>query len=247
VTFDRVDPPNASQLAAEWDALGPIRATQIANRSDISYWTTTRPFVLGALIAHSAGLRVLDAGTGTGELASEMSRRGYEVTGIDPSKESVALASENEGDVTYVVSTLEAFADEKQDGVYDVVTANMVLMDVHDLGTFYGAAAQVLNAGGVLIATITHPFFWPAYWGYDKENWFSYLKETFVRGSFRTSSQETALVSTHVHRPIDLYMSAALGAGLNLLELRELAVKADGPDKPPRFIGLVFSKPLMEV
>lgn len=64
-------------MAAAYDALGPDRA-------DTGFYL--------ALAAELAASSVIDIGCGTGLLACELARRGYQVTGVDPAGPMLAVA-----------------------------------------------------------------------------------------------------------------------------------------------------------
>jgi len=66
--------------------LGWIRASVRAGRE------TMRSTLLGALGANLRGMRILDAGCGTGALAVEMARRGAQVLAVDLSPQLIDLA-----------------------------------------------------------------------------------------------------------------------------------------------------------
>lgn len=85
--FDRTAAAAWSRLTSDAPVSG-IRATVRAGRDRM------RATLLAQLPDNLAGLRVLDAGCGTGALAIEAARRGAEVVAIDLSPTLVALAEE---------------------------------------------------------------------------------------------------------------------------------------------------------
>jgi 2-polyprenyl-6-hydroxyphenyl methylase / 3-demethylubiquinone-9 3-methyltransferase len=100
-----------------------------------------------------AGLRVLDVGCGGGLLAEEFARLGCAVTGIDPSKESLAAARRHAVSqglaIRYQCAAGEAlpFADESFDTVY----CCDVLEHVADLRQVIAETARVLRPGGAYL------------------------------------------------------------------------------------------------
>jgi hypothetical protein len=98
----------------------------------------------------------------------------------------------------------------------------MVLMDVPDLDTFLTAAYHIVRPGGMFVFSVTHPWFWPRYYGYESEAWFNYNAEIFIESPFRISMQpDCGLVSTHVHRSLEAYVRALLSARFSIEMLRE--------------------------
>ena len=83
--FDRTAVAAWEQMTSD-APLGRIRATVRAGRDRM------RAELLGMLPADMSGLRLLDAGCGTGALAVEAARRGATVVAIDLSPKLVALA-----------------------------------------------------------------------------------------------------------------------------------------------------------
>ncbi len=127
---------------------------------------------------------------------------------------------------------------ERRDAESDLVVANMVLMDALQLDSFVAAIAGLAREGRIL-ATMTHPAFWPLYWGYATNPDFNYSREVIIEAPFKTSSHEFGLTATHVHRPLDAYLREFRANGLIVTEMEELR----GPESPtsfpfPRFIGL---------
>ena len=99
------------------------------------------------------GKATLDIGSGGGLLAEEFARLGCDVTGIDPSRESVETArahaaSEGLG-VEYTVGTGEQLPFE--DATFDVVYCCDVLEHVNDLDRVIAETARVLKPGGAYL------------------------------------------------------------------------------------------------
>lgn len=243
--FRVVSKKATSAIASEWDALAGLRYEQIASGIDITYSHILVPIVLEIAEKQTAST-ILDAGCGTGVLTGALAAGGSAVVGIDPSAKSIAVARGHFGDVAeFRVSTLEEYARSNQNSA-ELVIANMVLMDVVNLATFVRAIGQVLRRRGAFVFSITHPWFWPSYYGYADENWFHYEKELIIESPFRISAQEDcSLQSTHVHRPLGMYLHAFSEVGLTLQELREpmpsleIEAKYPRPWRVPRYlIGL---------
>ena len=71
------------------------------------------------------GQRVLDIGTGTGQMARGMARRGARVTGLDRSRELLAVAARLDAEAGVEVAQVLASAEETglPSGAFDAVTA----------------------------------------------------------------------------------------------------------------------------
>ncbi len=211
------------ELQHEWNALAELRFNQLATHVDLSYDRVIVPSVLD-MLGSLNGAAVLDAGCGLGFLTAEIARCAERVVGVDLSPQQIALARQHNAapNVRYVCGRLEdALADVPAAG-FDAVVANMTLMDVLDLDGFLAAAAAALKPDGVLAFTLTHPCFWPRYWGYDSAPWFDYSQEIAITAPFQISlDRSCGLATTHVHRPLSAYIRSARRAGLRLADLAE--------------------------
>ena len=97
------------------------------------------------------GTKALDVGCGGGILAEEFAGMGFQVTGIDPSEQSLATARQHAQSmglaIDYQHGTGESipFADD----AYPVVYCCDVLEHVRDLPTVIGEIYRVIKPGGV--------------------------------------------------------------------------------------------------
>lgn len=219
----KVAPKDEESIAQEWNALASIRLEQIDSGIDRSFDEVLAPSVLRA-IEPTEGLRVLDVGCGTGTLTELIATHSDHVTGVDISEKSIELAKKHHSSpsIDYLAMSVEEYASTFEIK-FDMVVANMVLMDVADLRSVVAAIARLSKPGARFVATITHPLFWPVYWGYATEPWFSYLDEIFIEAPFEISAQLVQEPSTHIHRPLQAYFSEFYAAGFHDIGLCELA------------------------
>jgi SAM-dependent methyltransferase len=219
--FRKLDRTSAKRIASEWDVLAPIRFQQITSGEDITYHHILVPSVLG-LIPRLPGAVALDAGCGIGYLTNLLADHAARVVGVDASAESIDIARAHFGTrAHFVQETLESHS-AKNTGTYDLVIANMVLMDVLNLHVFISALHLALRPNGVLIFTITHPCFWPHYYGYAREPWYRYHKELIIESPFKiTARTDCPFVSTHIHRPLEVYIGALRQTRFSIDDLRE--------------------------
>lgn len=98
---------------------------------------------------------LLDVGCGCGFFLRQAKKRGWKVFGIDPSKESVAVACEMVGnDVS--VGTLR---DLKTTDLFDVVTMINVIDHIIDPWTDISRSMNLLRSGGLLYLRFPNGFF----------------------------------------------------------------------------------------
>lgn len=95
------------------------------------------------------GGHVADIATGTGLVAAELRRRGFEVTGVDQSPDMLAVASRRFGDA---VELVEASAEDLpfDDGSFDHLTVTYLLRYVDDPAATMAELARVVRPGGVV-------------------------------------------------------------------------------------------------
>ncbi len=157
-TVDANEAAKFAAIAAEWwDPNGKFRPLHRFNPTRLEFIRARAcnhfvrdPARLDAL----AGLKVLDIGCGGGLIAEPMARMGAEVTGIDVTARSIAVArhhAEAQGvDVTYREATAEALAEEG--ARFDLVLTLEVVEHVADVDLFLHAAGSLVAPGGMLIA-----------------------------------------------------------------------------------------------
>jgi SAM-dependent methyltransferase len=239
------------ELAREWDQLAAERHRQISSGDDISFEHVLVPTALDLLKPANTAF-VVDIGSGTGDFTARLAQFAREIVGIEPSHLSVALARKvcrNFSNVSFFKGRLEDASEtlsvKKQ---FTAAVASMTLMTTLDLQGFAHSLAKLLLPGAKFVATITHPCFWPRYWGYEERTWFDYRKEIIIEAPFKISRLQTNILTTHVHRPLDQYVNVFGNAGFKLEALAEpmpgpvVAKLYPSPWRFPRFMGLRWVK-----
>jgi 2-polyprenyl-3-methyl-5-hydroxy-6-metoxy-1,4-benzoquinol methylase len=232
--------PSIATTTKEWDALAATRDVQLRSGQDLSFTHVLKPAVL-RLCAGARWTSVVDAGCGTGVLTETLARHAKQIVGVDPSRASIEIARTHSS-LSYVVSTIEAFAQLRR-GAFTLAVSNMVLATVPQLGRTLGALAALLRVDGRLVFSVPHPWFWPAYWGYDSAPWFTYKEEIAIEGAFRISLDGgNKRRSTHVHRSLEQYIAALHRARLVLENVAEpfptlsMQRRYPHPWRTPRFL-----------
>ena len=189
------------------------------------------------------GKRVLDLGCGEGGYARELCRRGANVVGVDGSARLVEVARQRALNEHLEISHLHANAsalDEIAPSSFDLVLASMSLMDVEDYSGAVREIRRVLNYGGELMMSITHPCYsapvskWvrdetgnPEFFAVDRYFDCTAWEDLLARG-FRDRV-------LRLHRPLEDYISTLLQAGLVLREFHEPSVTEEDLKASPRF------------
>jgi SAM-dependent methyltransferase len=240
-------PKRHSDLASEWDQLAQERHRQINSGEDPSFAYVVVPTALKLLEGADLGL-VLDVGSGTGDFTARLAQVATSVIGIEPSAVSVRVARATCSDVANV-RFIQAWLEDSgsllpTDALPTAAVASMTLMTTPDLPGFAKALARLLPREARFVATFCHPCFWPRYWGYETEEWYSYSKEIFIEAPFTISKRQTDVRTTHIHRPLEQYVNVFEDAGFKLECLAEPIPSAEIQSfytrswEFPRFLGL---------
>lgn len=104
------------------------------------------------------GKTVLDLGCGAGWLSQQMVSAGATVIGVDGSIELVKKAQEDFPNIRFIQHDLSGGLPALNTR-FDIVIANMVLMDIPELSTLFQSVKTVLKPKGKFIFTMQHPCF----------------------------------------------------------------------------------------
>jgi SAM-dependent methyltransferase len=239
-----------AELKREWDRLAEERHRQIASGEDLSFEHVVVPTIWRLFEGVDCAV-VLEIGSGTGDFTARLAKVSGKVIAIEPSRASMALARkvcQRAENIMFIETTLEKATNKLHPGSVTAAVAVMTLMTAPDLRGFANALAAILPRGASFVAAITHPWFWPKYWEYEKEPWFHYEREIFIEAPFVISRRHTEIRTTHIHRPLEQYINVFAEEGFRLSELLEPMATAQvqslypEPWQFPRFLGLRWEK-----
>ena len=160
-TIDENEVARFEKLALRWwEPDGPMSALLKLNPARIAYIRDQIATARGPATLKNRpldGLKLLDIGCGGGILSEPMARLGAKVTGIDPARLNIQVATlharEMALDIEYRCQSLEEAA--KSGEQYDIVVAMEVLEHVADKSTFIRLATSCVTSGGSLfLATL---------------------------------------------------------------------------------------------
>jgi len=184
-------------------------------------WVTIYRPAIDELLGEVRGKRILDAGCGEGYYCRRLSLQGAFVTGIDGSKKMIARArgKNPESEVNYQVMDLTERLGLKE-AQFDIVLANMVLMDIPRIDVAIGEFARILKENGVLVFCITHPCFFCYDWVQGEKGAklhkpiSDYLNEKVEELTFWGKT-------LHYHRPLSYYFGLLEANGFCVTSLKE--------------------------
>lgn len=169
---------------------------------------------------------VLDVATGTGLVAAELMRRGFDVTGVDQSAEMLAVARRRFGDT---VELVEASAGSLPfaDTAFDHLTFTYLLRYVDDPGSTLAELARVVRPRGTVASLefgvpsgLTRPL-WEAYVRGVLPVAGRVLQQGWADvGDFLGSSIRAFWAEYPITRQLELWQAA----GLQDLEVRRLSL-----------------------
>jgi len=223
--------------ADHYDAFAKAYADD--NESSLFNAYYERPAMLD-LAGDVAGRRVLDAGCGSGLLASALRARGAQLVGFDASPAMVDLARNRlgEGSAVHVADLAEPLPFD--DAEFDDVVASLVLHYLPDWTAPLAELRRVLRPGGRLLLSVNHPAIFKLA---NLEADYFAVTEWSEEYTF---SGETAVL-TYWHRPLHAMTSAFADAGFRIAVISEPPLAADTPpelladlDGRARFLCFIF-------
>ncbi len=231
---------NRADTRRLWDRLARDWYIQVGDHGDSNRQLNSDP-VLWEWADDVRGVRVLDAGCGTGYLLKKLQERGAVATGVDFSDEMVAVAREKYPDLDLRVDDCQKLSTIRN-GEIDLLVSNYVLMDLPDLERAAASCSRVLKQGGRAIVIISHPCFPQAQCravtdtdSIDGEitaddmtliyTWtFSYFEQhTCIDPPWKHFKEQFV----HYHRPLSAYWKVFISAGMRILDFREPRITPD--------------------
>ena len=145
-----------------WDAMATWRDERMGEEGDLWHRALIDPTLLD-VVGPVRGLRVLDLACGNGYLTRRWAREGAAVAlGVDLSSRSLAHARRREAASRTGARFLRRDASDLSgiaDRAFDLVVANMALLDIEDAAGAVREVARVLDVVGRFVFSVAHPCF----------------------------------------------------------------------------------------
>ncbi len=149
-----------AEAIAHWATIPQEFIDSFGDEGDVAHQYLLTPTIF-ALLGDIQGKTILDAGCGQGYLARLLSKRGAQVTGLEPATLLIEYAIKREeaehSGIRYIQADLSTFAEPTQS--FDIIIANMVLMDIPDDEAAIDACFAHLRPSGQFICSLIHPCF----------------------------------------------------------------------------------------
>ncbi len=247
------------EAGAIWDRHAVWWAENFTQGADSEYEECLLPLLRG--FTHpAAGLRVLDAGCGEGQVARLLAAEGASVIGLDASGEQVRRAVLQEKPFAALSCGSKDSKDRAGEGrsgarplyvrgdvchvpfasaTFDLAVALLVLDHVPDLVAAVNEVSRVLRPSGRFIVFLNHPLFQTPDSGWVEDH---ILGECYWRiGPYLVQSLsyeevDAGVVLPFCHRPLSTYVNCAADAGFVLERMAEPAPSqgflANSPEQP---------------
>lgn len=227
-----------NEIANEWNQVSHKRQKIIEAGKDVSLIYVTSPCIIRNLGENKLS-KILDVGCGTGYLTHMISSLCDLCCGIDASVESIKIAKKKYSSkkIKFLNSTI---SDLKVNYQFDACVSNMVIMTDPEWQVSLENIFNLLKVGGYLLIMLTHPCFWPTYWKYNNETWFEYNQEIYIEHDFKTSFSDSLGITTHIHRPLSMYVNTIQKTGFDIVKIEEPQPTKGTPEdynyEYPRFL-----------
>jgi len=200
--------------------------------ADAEYEEQILPMAAEHLASPSLPGRLLDIGTGEGQIARLAARLGVgRVVGIDPTEAQITVAAERGDGPAY--ARAEAARLPFPDGAFDACLACLVFEHIQAMDDAIAELARVLGPGGRFLFFLNHPLLQTPNSGWiddrilDEQYWRigDYLSEDLT-----VEEVEKEVFIPFVHRPLSRYVNALADNGLRVAHMVE-------PAPPPGFLA----------
>lgn len=224
------------ELSAElWENHADWWQREFTDGVDPEYTEQIIPLILDGL----AGLdRVLDVGTGEGQIARALAEHGQRVHGIDPVFGQVVEAAKRGGESSYCQAdaAILPFADQSFDGAL----ACLVFEHIDLVDEAIAEVARVLRPGGRFVFLLNHPLLQTPGSGWIDDQLIDPPEQYWRIGPYLEESAtieevQKGVFIRFIHRPLSRYINALAGASLYVQRMDEPAPPAGFLAQAPQY------------
>ncbi|MDH3753485.1 MAG: class I SAM-dependent methyltransferase [Acidimicrobiia bacterium] len=193
---------------------------------------------LAAALAAGAE-RVLDLGTGEGQMARMLQADGAQVVGIDVAASQIDEAVRRGGGVTYLRSSVAGLPFAAAS--FDLAIACLVFEHIDDLDESLAEVARVVEPGGRFVLFLNHPLLQTPGSGWIDDHMVDPPEQYWRIGPYLVETATIEQVQKgvfirFVHRPLSRYVNGLADVGLRLMRMVEPAPPDGFLAKAPEYV-----------
>jgi len=216
----------ACMKRSAWESMAEWWDKEASDTGTLHQRTDIDP-VIWKLIGSVRDRRILEIGCGNGYFARLLARRGGVVTAIDQAKTFINLARQRTAgglNLQFLQRHASKLTGIKRSS-FDLVIANMSLMDIRDLSATVSEASRVLKSHGRLIFSILHPLYSDFHHEMtvaDNHRVFARVLSRYMSPTIHRFQWKNGLTTVHYHRPIGEYVEQLQRADFLIENIREI-------------------------
>ncbi len=220
-----------SENSPTWDDHADWWQREFTDGVDPEYVEQIIPLALEYL---EGSHRIIDIGTGEGQIARAAATLGADVLGVDPTAALIELAMERAGGPEYLVAGAEALPVD--DESVDAAIICLVLEHIDDPEPVMSEISRVLRPGGRLVLFLNHPLLQTPGSALIVDHMVEPV-ETYWRlgpylpGGASVEEVQRDVFVRFVHRPLSDYVNGLTDAGLQIVHMEEPPPPAGFLDK----------------
>jgi SAM-dependent methyltransferase len=183
--------------------------------------------------------RILEVGTGEGQVARAMAAAGATVVGLDPTRNQIDEASRRGGGPTYLRSGAERLPFPA--GSFDAVVCCLVFEHIDAVDEALAEVARVLRPGGRFVFCLNHPLLQTPGSGWIDDQMIDPPEQYWRIGPYLVEQAvveevEKDVFIRFVHRPLSRYINTMADHGLMLERLLEPAPPRGFIERAPEYV-----------
>jgi ubiquinone/menaquinone biosynthesis C-methylase UbiE len=223
------------ELSTElWDDHADWWQREFTDGVDPEYTEQIIPLAIDGL---AGAARVLDIGTGEGQIARQLvaADPSRSVVGVDPIRSQVVEAKARDDGQRAFYARSEAAALPFADGSFDGALACLVFEHIDQVDDAIAEVARVLRPGGRFVFLLNHPLLQTPGSGWIDDQLIDPPEQYWRVGPYLVENATVEEVQKgvfirFVHRPLSRYVNALAAAGLHIERM-------DEPAPPPGFLA----------
>jgi ubiquinone/menaquinone biosynthesis C-methylase UbiE len=191
------------------------------------------------LVEPKKGDVILDLACGQGYFTRELNIKGVKMTGVDISKELIAIAEQESTGITYHVAPADKLTMIEDKSV-DKVVIVLAIQNIQHVENVLNEVARILKTEGTFHITMNHPAFRipkQSSWGYDDTDGVQYRRvDQYIAESKSEIEMHPGMKDSpktiSFHRPLQYYMKLLGKTGFAVDRFEEWISHKDSDSGP---------------